>query len=55
MIIVDWPQALRVGGTGFGTVFLVLVILAGAIALIGLAIRRMGRGKDEANSAQKGE
>ena len=55
MIIVDWPQALRIGGAGFGTVFLVLVILAGAISLVGLAVRRSGRGKGEANSAQKGE
>ena len=52
---VDWPYALRIGGTGFGTVFLVLVILAGVISLVGLVVRRMGRGKDEANSAQKGE
>jgi len=52
---VDWSQALRVGGAGFGTVFLVLVILAGVISLIGLAVRRMDRGKGEANSAQKGE
>jgi hypothetical protein len=50
---VDWGEALRVGGTGFGTVFLVLVILAVAITLIGLAARRLNR--SQTNSEQKGE
>ena len=50
---VDWGEALRIGGTGFGTVFLVLVILAVAITLIGLAIKRASR--DKANSTEKGE
>jgi len=36
-------EALRVGGTRFSTVFLVLVILAVAISLIGLAVRRTSR------------
>jgi len=49
---VDWAEALRIGGTGFGTVFLVLIILAVAISLIGLAVRRSSRGQD---SVQKGE
>ena len=52
---VDWGQAFHIGGVGFGTVFLVLIILAGAISLIGLTIRRINRGKGEANSAQKGD
>jgi len=52
---VDWGQAFYIGGVGFGTVFLVLTILAGTIALIGLAVRKTSRGKDETNSAQKKE
>ncbi len=50
---VDWGEALRIGGTGFGLVFLVLVILAVAIALIGLVVKRASR--DESSSTQKGE
>ncbi|MBN1862862.1 MAG: OadG family protein [Dehalococcoidales bacterium] len=50
---VDWGEALRIGGTGFGLVFLVLVILAVAITIIGLATRRLNR--KQANNEQKGE
>jgi len=50
---VDWGQAFHIGGAGFGTVFLVLIILAGAISLVGLAVKRISRGKGEANSAQR--
>ena len=52
---VDWGQASQIGGVGFGTVFLVLVILAVAISLIAMAVRRISRGKDNANGAQKGD
>ena len=52
---IDWGNAFRIAGTGFGTVFLVLVILAAAILLIGLVARRIGRDKDIAKSGQKGE
>ena len=44
----DGAEAFRIGGIGFGTVFLVLVILAVVITLIGLAVRRANRGKDSA-------
>jgi Na+-transporting methylmalonyl-CoA/oxaloacetate decarboxylase gamma subunit len=50
---VDWGEALRIGGSGFGLVFVVLIILAVAISLIGLAVRRINR--DKANSTEKGE
>ncbi len=43
---VDWAEALRIGGTGFGTVFLVLIILAAAISLTGLVVRRASRRQD---------
>ncbi len=52
---VAWGQAFQIGGIGFGTVFLVLIILAGVLALVGLVIRRTSRGKGEANSEQKGD
>jgi len=52
---VDWGQAFHLGGTGFGTVFLVLIILAVVILLTGLALKRMGHGKDEADNTQKGD
>ncbi len=52
-MVVDWGEALRVGGTGFGTVFLVLIILAVIITLIGLATRRLNR--SQTNSKKEGE
>ena len=52
---VAWGQAFQIGGMGFGTVFLVLIILAGVIALVGLASRRIGRSRGEANSERKGD
>ena len=52
---VDWGQAFHIGGVGFGTVFLVLVILAVAISLVAIAVRRISRGKDNANSEHKGD
>ena len=54
-MLVDWGNALKVGGIGFGTVFLVLVILAVAVTLVGLAAKRIGRDKDKVDSEQKGE
>jgi len=50
---VDWGQAFHIGGAGFGTVFLVLIILAGAISLVGLAVKRISRGKEEASNQKK--
>jgi len=52
---VAWGQAFQIGGVGFGTVFVVLGILAGVLLLVGLAIRRVTRGKGEANSEKKGD
>ena len=47
---VDWARAFEIGGTGFGTVFLVLVILAVVIFLIGRGVKRMNRDKDKVDS-----
>ena len=44
---VDWGRAFQIGGVGFGTVFLVLGILATAIALTSIAVRRIGRGQSK--------
>ncbi len=44
---VDWAQAWRVGGIGFGLVFAVLVILALAMWLTGLVFRKIGTGAEE--------
>jgi len=54
-MVVDWGRAFQIGGTGFGTVFLVLVILAVVIVLIGLAAKKLSRDKNKANSEQKGD
>ena len=51
---VDWGRAFQIGGVGFGTVFLVLGILATAVALIAIVARRVGRGKSK-DSTQGGD
>ena len=50
---VDWGFAGQVGGVGFGIVFAVLIILAVAIWLTGLVIRRIGADKKEETSNNK--
>ena len=54
---VDWARAFEIGGTGFGTVFLVLIILAVILFLVGRGVKRFNRDKDKvdskANSEQK--
>jgi Na+-transporting methylmalonyl-CoA/oxaloacetate decarboxylase gamma subunit len=52
---VTWGEAFRIGGIGFGFVFMILIILAVAVFLVGLVIRRIGRGRDEANREKKGD
>ena len=52
---IDWGQAFYIGGAGFGTVMVVLAVLAGVISLIALATRRSSRGKDKADITQKGD
>jgi Na+-transporting methylmalonyl-CoA/oxaloacetate decarboxylase gamma subunit len=54
----NWGEALVIAGKSFGTVFLVLVILAVVTWLIGLAFRRGRRvstkGKPEAGAQETG-
>jgi Na+-transporting methylmalonyl-CoA/oxaloacetate decarboxylase gamma subunit len=51
----NWGQALLIAGKGFGTVFLILVILAVVTWLIGLAFRRFGRVREEAKPESNAE
>ena len=51
---IDWGQAAQIGGTGFGTVFLVLVILAVTLWLTGLVFRKISSGKEEPTETKKG-
>jgi Na+-transporting methylmalonyl-CoA/oxaloacetate decarboxylase gamma subunit len=51
----NWGEALLIAGKGFGTVFLILVILAVVTWLIGLAFRRAGRGQAKAEAQSKAE
>ena len=46
-----WAQAGQIGGVGFGLVFLVLIILAVAIRVVGLVLGRTS----EAGDKKKGE
>ncbi len=51
---VDWGFAGQIGGIGFGMVFAVLVILAIAIWLVGLLIRRFDSGEEKTGDNEKG-
>mgnify|MGYP001115488953 CR=1 FL=1 len=42
-----WAQAGQIGGIGFSLVFIVLIILAVAIWLVGVVLSRIGAGKGE--------
>ena len=50
-----WGEAGLVAGIGFGTVFLVLVILAVITWLIGLIFQRIKRGQEKAKAATETE
>ena len=52
---VDWGQAFYIGGAGFGTVLLVLTVLARAILLVARAVRRIGHARDKADITWKGD
>lgn len=51
---VNWGFAFKVGGVGFGVVFLVLVILAVAVWLTGLVIHRFSPGEGKTEEGKKG-
>ena len=49
---VDWGLAGLVSGVGFGAIFVVLIILAVVIWLVGLVLSKIG--KSEADNKKKG-
>jgi Na+-transporting methylmalonyl-CoA/oxaloacetate decarboxylase gamma subunit len=51
---IDWAFAGKIGGVGFGLVFVVLVVLAVAIWLTGSVVRRLTADKEEAGEKKKG-
>ena len=50
---VDWGFAGQIGGIGFGLVFVVLIILALAIWLVGLVLGKIGTGGAEVSNKRK--
>ena len=52
---VDWGFAGQIGGIGFSLVFVVLIILAVAIWLVGIVVRKVSPDKGEATDKKKGE
>lgn len=52
---IDWGYAGQIGGLGFGFVFLVLIILSLVMWLVGLAVRKIGSGKAEAEVNKQGD
>lgn len=51
---VDWGFAGQVGGVGFGMVFVLLIILAVVVWLIGLVITRTSTSKAETGDKKEG-
>ena len=52
---VDWGLAGQIGGLGFGLVFIVLIVLAVAIWLVGMVLRKISTDKGEASGKKKGD
>ncbi len=53
---VDWGFAAQIGGVGFTLVFVVLIVLAVAIWLVGMIINKIStRKKDEESDEKKGD
>ena len=50
-----WAQAGQIGGVGFGLVFLVLVILAVVIWVVGKIVGKIDAGKAEVEDNKKGD
>lgn len=50
---VDWGFATILGGVGFGTVFVVLIILMVAMWLVGLVFSKISTGKDQTTTDSK--
>lgn len=52
--MVNWAQAIQVGGIGFLTVFVVLGALALAVWIVGLLLRRFAAGGSGESQPKKG-
>ena len=52
---VDWGFAAQIGGIGFSFVFVVLIILALAIWLVGLVVSKISPSKDETGGERQGD
>ncbi|MFC1981168.1 OadG family protein [Chloroflexota bacterium] len=52
---IDWVFAVKVGGVGFGMVFVLLIILAMCIWLTGLVVNKTSAVKDKTDDAKKGD
>ena len=52
---VDWGFAGQIGGFGFGLVFVVLLILAAAIWVVGFVVHKASTGKSEAEEQKVAE
>jgi len=48
---INWGEAGLLAGKGFGTVFLILIILAVATWLVGFAFQKINKGQEKAKSA----
>ena len=51
---IDWGFAGQVGGVGFGMVFVLLIILAVVIWLVGLVVSKTSVSKGETSNNKKG-
>jgi len=54
-LAIPWGQAVQVGVTGFGMVFVLLIIIAIIIWLTGLVFGKISLGKSEADINKKGD
>ncbi len=55
VLAVDWAEAFKIGGVGFGLVFAVLIILAVALWVTGIIFKKLDSGKkEEAGKDKKG-
>ncbi len=52
---VNWGEAILIAGKSFGSVFLILIILAVVTWLIGFVFQRIKREKEKAKSAAEVE
>jgi Na+-transporting methylmalonyl-CoA/oxaloacetate decarboxylase gamma subunit len=52
--MIDWAFAGKIGGIGFGMVFVVLLILAVVLWLTGLVFKKIDAGKEDAGDNKKG-